>query len=597
MSLFRELHRRNVIRVATAYVVGAWLIIQVVETLFPVFGIGDAWIRRVVIILAIGLVPAVILAWVFQFTPDGLKRDKGTQQAAPGAGRMLDRAIIVTLGLAICYFAVDKFLLAPGRMAEREAEVAAVAADEARKGFYGDRSIAVMPFENLSSDPEQEYFADGIAEEVLNLLARIRELRVISRSSAFALKGMALEVPDIAERLDVAHVLEGSVRRAGNRVRVTAQLIDARTDTHLWSQTYEREFDDGFLIQDEIAADVVRNLEISLLQPLPRSRHVDPEVRALTEQAKLVFHNRPEGTGEKMYTLLSEALAIDPDYVPALELMAAANFFLRLEDRITADEEQSRYESVVERVRRLDPGNVYFDALDAWDAWVQGSLEEAAERYLQALSKSMSNSEVVRLAGAFARSIGRMNASRRLLEHAVAIDPLCFQCLLQLSRTHLYAGDYELANRVRSRYLQIGNGGIYHYGLMLLLQGDAQAALDHFMSVPDRFAGSAQTHAGMAMAWYSLGDTDKAQTELSALLASEDRDKTSYASEVAAWMGDADRAFEWLRMSEPYFDPDYVFQPVYRSLHDDARWAAYRESIGWSAARLEAIEFEPVMPE
>ena len=230
MPLIPELQRRNVIRVATAYVVVAWLIIQIAETTLPVFGFTDNAVRVVIIVLGIGLVPAIVGAWVFQLTPEGLRRDKGADETPATSNissRNLDRAIIVTLVLGLSYFALDKFLLAPDRAAEREAEVAEQARAEAIVGFYGDRSIAVLPFENMSSDPEQEYFVDGIAEEILNLLANIRELRVISRSSAFAFRGQDLEIPEIAERLNVAHVLEGSVRKIVNTVRVTAQLIEA----------------------------------------------------------------------------------------------------------------------------------------------------------------------------------------------------------------------------------------------------------------------------------------------------------------------------------------------------------------------------------
>ena len=161
MSLFRELQRRNVIRVATAYVVAAWLVVQVVETLFPVFGLSNEAIRLVVILLAIGFVPTVIGAWIFQFTPEGLRRDTGEDQPDARATRKLDRAIIAVLVLGIAYFAFDKFVLAPERVAEREAEVAEQAKTEALMGFYGDRSIAVLPFDNLSADPEQVYFVDG----------------------------------------------------------------------------------------------------------------------------------------------------------------------------------------------------------------------------------------------------------------------------------------------------------------------------------------------------------------------------------------------------------------------------------------------------
>ena len=260
MSFLEELKRRNVVRVAAAYLALAWLVVQIVETLFPMYGISDAVARTVVSLIGLGLIPVVILAWVFELTPEGIRRDAEADHdsgAARRAGRNLDRAFIVLLALGITYFAVDKFVLDPARdEAELEAarqEGRAAAAIET----FGDKSIAVLPFVNMSSDPEQEYFADGISEELLNLLAQIPELRVISRSSAFSFKGKDVDIPTVARQLNVAHVLEGSVRKAGNTIRITAQLIEAGTDRHLWSETYDRTLDDIFAIQDEVAAHVV----------------------------------------------------------------------------------------------------------------------------------------------------------------------------------------------------------------------------------------------------------------------------------------------------------------------------------------------------
>ncbi len=596
MSLFRELQRRNVIRVAAAYLVAAWLVVQVVETILPVFDFPIESVRLVIIVLAIGFVPAVVLAWIFQITPEGLKLDTDAGVPLPAsqqARKRLDRAIIVLLLLGIVYFAVDKFVLAPGRIAEREAEVAALAKEEAVKGFYGDRSIAVIPFDNLSSDPEQQYFADGVAEEVLNLLARIRELRVISRSSAFALRGEVLEIPEIAATLGVAHILEGSVRRAGNRVRVTAQLIEARSDTHLWSQTYDRELENVFAIQDEIAADVARNLQIELLRPLPRSRYVDPEVVALTQQAKQVFHTRPRDTGAKMYVLLSRALEIDPAYVPALKWMAYANAFRAEEGLISGEEMREHYERVKEAILEIEPDSASIDTWRAFDLARAGKLEEAAEFYLQALSKDMSDSEQVRLAGLYARGIGKMEVSRQLLEHTVAIDPLCFQCLYQLARTYMYTGDYELSQEMRERYLAIGSGGHYYHALNLLLQGRAQEALDYLSSLED----NAQAMAGKAMAWYSLGESANAEAELEKLAATDNKERGILMAETAAWMDRKDLAFEWLEKGGPAMWNERLLNPVFENLHDDSRWEPYLASVGHSAARLDAIDFKPVMPE
>jgi TolB-like protein len=497
--------------------------------------------------------------------------------------------------LGLCYFAIDKFLLAPERIAEREAEVAEQAADEARRGFYGDRSIAVLPFDNMSSDPEQVYFADGVAEEVLNLLARIRELRVISRSSAFSLRGQKLEIPESAEILDVGHILEGSVRKAGNRVRVTVQLIEARTDTHLWSKTYDEGLDDVFRIQDEIAADVAMNLHIALLEPLPRSRCVDPEVKSLTEQAELLSQSRPDGVGGKMYALLSRALEIDPDYVPAIELMTVADFFQRREGIITREDMEERYEWAKNRIIALDPDNAIFDYWQAWDLEVAGKLEDSAALYLRALAKDMTDSEQVRLAGSFARRIGKLDASRRLLEHVVAVDPLCFLCIYDLSRTYIVSGDYERAVMARERYLALGSGGHYLYGMLLILQGMPQEALDYFAQPRGSDAG--QDHAIRAMAWHSLGRHDEAEAEFGRLIDTDSSQMPLMAAEAAAWRGDADTAFEWLGKVRIMIVGRRIFMPVFDVLRDDPRWDTYRESINMSAARLDTIEFDPVMPD
>ncbi|MBT8039573.1 MAG: hypothetical protein KJN78_04995, partial [Gammaproteobacteria bacterium] len=242
MTLFSELKRRNVFRVATAYVVAAWLLIQVVETILPAFGYGDFVLRLVVIVLVISFVPTLVCSWVFEITPEGLKREVDVvreESITRFTGKKIDRTIMVLLALALGYFAFDKFVLEPARVAEIVEETAQQARSEALVESYADQSIAVLPFVNMSGDPEQEYFSEGIAEELLNLLARIPELRVISRSSAFIFKGKDIDIPAIAEKLDVAHILQGSVRKAGDQVRITVQLIDAHTDTHLWSDSYD----------------------------------------------------------------------------------------------------------------------------------------------------------------------------------------------------------------------------------------------------------------------------------------------------------------------------------------------------------------------
>ena len=241
MGLIAELRRRNVIRMAGLYLVGGWLLVQVASTLFPAFGVPEGSLRAVVIVLALGFVPALVFAWVYELTPEGLKRDADVPpeaSIAPQTGRRMDRMLIAALVLALVYFAFDKFVLAPQREAEQTSAARKAGRSEALVESYGEKSIAVLPFVNMSSDAGNEYFSDGLSEELLNLLAKLPELRVIGRTSSFQFKGRNEDLRVIGEKLNVAHILEGSMRKSGEKVRITAQLIKAADGSHLWSETY-----------------------------------------------------------------------------------------------------------------------------------------------------------------------------------------------------------------------------------------------------------------------------------------------------------------------------------------------------------------------
>ena len=608
MSLVKELKRRNVIRMATAYVVAAWLIVQVAETTFEAFGLGPDTLRLVIIVLAIGFLPAVIGAWVFEWTSEGLKLDKDVDSSAPESAktrRLLDRAIIVGLTLAVGMFAFDKFVLDPARDKAREQQVADDARSAALTGFYGDRSLAVLPFVNMSSDPEQRVFAVGISEEVLHLLASIRELRVISRSSAFAFEGQDLAIPDIARRLDVGHVLEGSVRKAGDSVRVTAQLIEAHTNTPLWSERYERELDNIFEIQDEIAADVAKNLKLALVNPLPRSRVTDPLVLELTEQAKQLSERRGPDVGLHMEEMLTRALEIDPNYVPALQWMGSAIFYLAREGRISEQEETERGTQLEKRIREIDPENATLVMFEAWEtAYKVHNLEKAAELFEDAVSRDSTDSNLVRIASVFARHIGKLDVAIRLGKHAVAIDPLCFQCLYQLSRSYLYARDYARAEQMRARYLALGTGGRLHHALMMLLQGQYREAIDLVETrfeeddpqVPEVLVWGVQS-----MAYHSQGRVEESDAALGRILEWKDPEEQRWIlPDVYAWRGENDEFFEIVLASlqdDIYEGASLVFQPQYAGLHGDPRWTEFRKSAGMSEERLNAIEFNPGLPE
>ena len=246
MSLFSELKRRNVLRVAIAYLAITWLIIQVIETLFPIFGLSDELIRLLVILLAIGFPLILIFSWLYELTPEGVMTAEAADAAGyikPAAfGRHIDFVIIALLVVSVGWLVYER---------ERGPQAA-------------ENSIAVLPFVNMSHDPEQEYFSDGVAEEILNMLAQVQGLKVTARTSSFQFKGQTLDVPLIGKQLNVAAVLEGSVRKAGDVLRISAQLVSTTDGFQLWSRTYDRRLDDVFAIQDEIAASIVEEMKVQL---------------------------------------------------------------------------------------------------------------------------------------------------------------------------------------------------------------------------------------------------------------------------------------------------------------------------------------------
>ncbi len=269
MSLIAELKRRNVIRMAGLYLVGAWLLVQVSSTVLPAFDVPGWALRMLIVVLAIGFLPALIISWVFELTPQGLKRDEDVspqESIAPQTARRMDRMLLLVSVLAIGYFAFDKFVLAPRREAVLVAQATKQIAAEANaeKSKVNPRSIAVLPFVNMSTDAENEFFSDGLSEEILNSLARIDGMQVVGRTSSFQFKGKNEDLRSIGEKLGVATVLEGSVRREGERARITAQLIRASDGIHLWSQTYDRTVKDSLAVQLDIAEQVAGALNVVL---------------------------------------------------------------------------------------------------------------------------------------------------------------------------------------------------------------------------------------------------------------------------------------------------------------------------------------------
>src|SRR2546425_4710439 len=285
MNLFAELKRRNVIRFAGLYLVGAWLLVQVAGTVLPMFGAPEWLPRSIVILLAIGFLPALIFSWVFELTPQGLKRDEDVppeESIAPQTARRMNRMIIAVLVLALGYFAFDKFVLTPRRdaalVAATEKSVAARPSAEP-KSAASAKSVAVLAFANLSDDKGSEYFSDGISEELLTVLQKIPGLHVAARTSAFSFKGKNATAQEIGQKLGVAHLVEGSVRKAGDVVRIAARLTRTETGEQLWSENFTRDLKDVFAVQTELAQTIVEQLRGQLTGGVANSE-IQAEVRA-----------------------------------------------------------------------------------------------------------------------------------------------------------------------------------------------------------------------------------------------------------------------------------------------------------------------------
>ena len=302
------------------------------------FGFGDTFVRVCVIVLIIGFIPMMAFFWAFEWTPDGLMRDQDASpdvQQAKTQARTWDRIIFVVMALAIGLFAFDRFVLSPQRDTQliETATEAGAEMERAKVPVFAHESVAVLPFANMSADPDNEYFSDGLTETLLHMLAQIADLKVAARTSSFAFKGMNVDIREIALALSVAHVLEGSVQKSGNRVRVTAQLIRAADGYHVWSQNYDRVLNDIFAIQDEISADVARALGSSLLEDGNKPiigvftddvTAYDIYLQALEQQAIATFEAL-----DLAENLLTKSLARDPTFVDA-SLALIRNSFMKM---------------------------------------------------------------------------------------------------------------------------------------------------------------------------------------------------------------------------------------------------------------------------
>jgi TolB-like protein/Tfp pilus assembly protein PilF len=573
----------------------AFAIIEAADVIFPRLALPDWTVTLVVGLALLGFPVAIVLAWAFEMTPGGVRR---RAVAAPGELRAIIAAPASQHWSAGALALVGVTALLAGAWYVGRQSAPAVDADPAAGPMSA--SIAVLPFADMSPDKDQEYFSDGISEELLNLLARIPELEVASRTSAFSFKGQNLEIPEIAQRLNVAHVLEGSVRKAGNEVRVTAQLIDARSDTHLWSQTWDRTLDDIFAIQDEIAADVVEQLKVTLLGEAPTVEETNPAAYALFLQARQLGRQRTAEGFEQSIALYQQALAIDSDYTAAWAGLANSYINQAAEALRPFEEGYELAREAANQALGIDPE--YAEAhvqLGLIAMYYDGDLAAAGRHHERALALEPTSPDLITNAARLAQSLGRLDEAIALHEYAVFRDPLNPTGHYRLGLGYLWTKRPDEAIASFRTALSVSPGRIgaqYGIGEALLEKGEPEEALAAMQQEFDEV----WRMVGLPMAYRALGLVAESDAALTELIEKYEQEAAYNIAYVLAFRGETDRAFEWLDKAVAYHDPGLsriAVEMLFANIHDDPRWLPFLESIGKSPEQLAAIEFEVRLPQ
>jgi TolB-like protein/tetratricopeptide (TPR) repeat protein len=477
MSLVTELKRRNVFRVAAAYLVVGWLLTEVLTTILPTLG-APAWAAKaIILIFAFGFIPTVILSWIYELTPEGIKREEEIERDTPDdrtAVRKLDYITIVAVVLVIIFF---------GFFSARQSPEDAISI----RATVSNESVAVLPFVNMSNDEDNEYFSDGLTETLLHMLTQVPDLKVAARTSSFAFKGQNIDIREIAAALQVAHILEGSVQQSGERMRITVQLIRAADGFHVWSKIYDRTIDDIFVIQDEIASNVGSALSASLIGPGDDGKIAgvgtddidayDLYLQALRERSTFSYGGLL--TAEE---LLKGALTIDPDFLDA-KTELASNYLHQYETGLMNEEDafaaalaitdqvlsvrktdagaraiqlfinaassagEDNAETVFETIRQLESLVAeYPDELQArvFLSHLLQSLQQpdkALQLQLDALERDPYNARIHFEIGSMYLQLDRISDARNALKTSLEIEPVQPNAYLRLAETSLRSGD------------------------------------------------------------------------------------------------------------------------------------------------------------
>jgi TolB-like protein/Tfp pilus assembly protein PilF len=586
-SLFQEIKRRNVFRVAFVYIVAGWLTMQVADVMFPALSLPAWTVSDVAAMVLIGFPFALIFAWAFELTPEGIKRDKDVDPStsiAPETGRRLNRTAVIILAVAVGFLLFDRFVWAP-RTTHSQAVVETSASKLPAAAMRP--SIAVLPFVNMSADADNEYFSDGLSEELLNVLARIPELHVAGRTSSFAFKGQNADLRSIGQQLNVDNILEGSVRRSNTRLRITAQLINTENGYHLWSETYDRELDDIFAVQDEISAAVAEALEVTLLGggSAQVRNPVNVEAYELYLQARYLIDHPNEENLHTAVAKLDRAIEIAPDYAAAYALMAGlvsmqTSGFVGPGSDFDRGFRQVR--AYAEKAIALDDqSSEAHQALGLAAQQADWNFPAATRAYERALELEPGNVDAMSYLADMYMLRGDFETAIELQNRALALDPLSTGLARDRADGWMFEGEYDRAIGaykellLRSSTLARINGRI---ALAYLFKGELAQAKKYNAAEPVEWAREfieilIQTRSEPE-AWRKAAEA----------FAEKWGEPNAYQiAQIYALGGDADKAFEWLATAVRVHDPGTIWSKVenaLQGLQDDPRMHTHLVAAG-----------------
>jgi TolB-like protein len=494
----------------------------------------------------------------------------------------LDWAIILVLVLALAWFSWDKFIADPRRdQADLESALREAAQEQVGETTTAsaipetERSIAVLPFVNMSEEAGNEYFADGLSEELLNMLVKIPDLRVAARTSSFSFKGKDVKISEIAQELNVSHILEGSVRKSGDKVRISAQLIKADDGFQLWSENFDHTLNDIFVVQDAIASKVAQALEVTLLGKSQTERMIDPEAYVSYLQARHLLTLGPGGNLGKSEEFLLQAIELEPEFTEAWAMLAMNYYYQTITLTRTREEGVALANSAIEKAKSIDPEmgiawGVYSYLKNHLD-WDWSAAQEAINK---AYELEPNNNSIRRWRASTAHSLGKLDEAIELYEQVILIDPINMGGLSAAGVIYrrLHRNNESINTFVRQAELSPSHYWTYfNLGKSYLISGDAEQALLEIKKNPENVYRT----VGLVMTYSTLGREGEAKRELQRLVSNYGETYPVSVAEAYSWRGQKEEAFEWLENAYMQRDSSlsYLLGNIsFYPLKDDPRW-------------------------